>query len=110
LSLVIDNGGVAFTAGESFSFDKISMVAGSTALFGTGDTAGWMWTSTQYNSQSRQPGTEINLDTANDRYGVLDFANTQWGGLVPGSNDVRLSYFSFSTGAKIIAEYRDAWM
>jgi hypothetical protein len=110
LNLVIDNGGVAFTAGESFSFDKISMVAGSTALFGTGDTAGWMWTSTQYNSQSRQPGTEINLDTANDRYGVLDFANTQWGGLVPGSNDVRLSYFSFSTGAKIIAEYRDAWM
>lgn len=111
VELIVDAAGSgAFATGEAFSYDQMAMVKGATPIWASGDTPGWSWTSTAWSSQPRQPGIEINLDTANDRYGALDFANTQWSGIVPGSNDVRLSYFSFSTGAKLVADYRDAWM
>lgn len=53
-----------------------------------------------------------NLDPATlvNKYSALDFANTEWGGLVPGSNDLRFNWFSLSAGAKLKVDWRSAWL
>lgn len=43
------------------------------------------------------------------RYGAYDFARSQWWGLLPGSNDIRVTFNSFSAGAKLVVRWRDAW-
>lgn len=53
-----------------------------------------------------------NLDpsTLTNRYSALDFANTVWGGLVPGSNDLRFNWFALASGAKLKVDWRSAWL
>lgn len=55
-------------------------------------------------------GTVVDPATLVTKYSALDFTNTDWGGLVPGSNDLRLSYFSSSAGAKLRVTWRNAWL
>lgn len=64
-------------------------------------------------------GETLTIDTLNrtiilngtvSRYGALDFLNTAWWGVVPGVNDIRLAFTSFSTGAKLRVDWRDAWL
>ena len=43
-------------------------------------------------------------------YSTLDFAQSSWWGLEPGTNDIRFSYGSFSTGASLGIEWRNAWV
>lgn len=43
-------------------------------------------------------------------YGALDYVNTQWWGLIPGVNDLRLLFFTFSAGASLRVDWRDAWL
>jgi hypothetical protein len=50
------------------------------------------------------PATEVS------RYSSVDFYNTQWHGLVPGANDLRLGYYTHSVGAKLRVDWRDAWL
>lgn len=47
-------------------------------------------------------------DTA-DRYSALDFANSSWWQVQPGSNDVRLLASSFSSPAQLTVYHRHAW-
>lgn len=55
------------------------------------------------------PGT-LNPTTLSNKYSALDFLNTEWGGLAPGSNDLRLAFFSYTAGAKLRVDWRDAWL
>ena len=50
----------------------------------------------------------VRLGGTTDRYGAVDFGNTSWWGLVPGVNDIRLA--SFSSGASLRVDWRDAWL
>lgn len=43
-----------------------------------------------------------------DRYGAVDFSNTEWWGLVPDTNDIRMG--GFGSGASLVVEWRDAWL
>jgi hypothetical protein len=47
--------------------------------------------------------------TLSSRYNALDFANSRWWPLISGVNDVRISFASFSAGAQVQLDYRDAW-
>jgi hypothetical protein len=53
-----------------------------------------------------------NLDpsTLINRYSAIDFENTVWGGLAPGSNDLRFNWFSLAAGAKLKVDWRSAWL
>jgi hypothetical protein len=64
-------------------------------------------------------GDTLTVDTLNrtvvlngtaSRYSAIDFTNTAWWGLVPGSNDVRLSWGAYTAGASLTVQYRDAWL
>lgn len=64
-------------------------------------------------------GEYLSIDTANrtillngatNRYSALDFDNTEWWFLIPGTNLLTLRYFSYSAGAKMEVDYRDAWI
>lgn len=48
-------------------------------------------------------------DTAS-RYSALDFFNTSWWGLVPGVNDIRISFDTFLAGSSLRVDWRDAWL
>jgi len=54
--------------------------------------------------------TDLDPSTLTNKYGVLDFANTIWGGLAPGSNDLRFNWFSLGAGAKLRVDWRYAWI
>lgn len=45
-----------------------------------------------------------------DRYYSLDFASAVWTGLAPDVNDIRIAFNTFSTGAKLRVDWRDAWL
>lgn len=53
---------------------------------------------------------EVLLNGLTNRYGAVDQANTQWWNLLPGTNDIRLRYYSFSAGAKLELDWRDAYL
>lgn len=53
---------------------------------------------------------QILLDGASSVYSALDFVQSSWWGLEPGINDVRFSYGSFSTGASLGIDWRNAWV
>lgn len=44
-----------------------------------------------------------------DRYGLYDFALSEWWTLVPGANDVRLLTPAYSAGAQVTVFYKHAW-
>lgn len=52
----------------------------------------------------------VMLNNASSRYSAVDFTNTTWGGLVPGVNELRLQFFSFSSPASLQVDWRDAWL
>jgi hypothetical protein len=52
----------------------------------------------------------VMLGGVSSRYGAIDFLNTTWWGLAPGVNDVRLAFSSFSNGASLRVDWRDAWL
>jgi hypothetical protein len=43
------------------------------------------------------------------RFSALDFVNSRWWPLVPGTSDLRLGFASFTAGAHALLEWRDAW-
>lgn len=51
----------------------------------------------------------ILLNGSADRYSALDFANSSWWQVQPGSNDVRLLAASFSSPAQLTVFFRYAW-
>jgi hypothetical protein len=51
----------------------------------------------------------ILLNGTADRYSALDFANSSWWQVQPGSNDVRLLASSFSSPAQLTVFFRHAW-
>lgn len=50
------------------------------------------------------------LNNQASRYSAVDFLNSEWWGLQPGLNDVRINFASYSTGAALNVTYRDAWL
>jgi hypothetical protein len=50
----------------------------------------------------------VKLGGIADRYGAVDFLNTEWWGLASGNNDLRMG--GFGSGASLLVEWRDAWM
>lgn len=44
------------------------------------------------------------------RYSAVDFLRSDWWGLVPGSNDIRVAFTRFSTGAFLRLDWKDAWV
>jgi hypothetical protein len=91
-------------------FDSISFVQSDTPEYGDGTTPGWTWDGTPFQSTSSRLSDAVVLESAVSRYSQVDFANTDWGGLAPGTNDLRLLYSSSSAGAKLRVNYRDAWL
>jgi hypothetical protein len=55
-------------------------------------------------SDTLDPNTEVS------RYSAIDFYGTAWHGLQPGANDLRLGFYTFSVGAKLRVDWRDAWL
>lgn len=51
----------------------------------------------------------ITLNGTANRYSALDFARSTWWALAAGLNDVRLSFSSYSAGAALTLQWRDAW-
>lgn len=51
----------------------------------------------------------IRLNDQASRWGALDFARSFWWGLRPGNNDLRVTFNSYSAGAKLVVRWRDAW-
>lgn len=49
------------------------------------------------------------LDDQAGRYDALDFDRSSWWALLPGNNDLRIAFTSFSAGAKVRVRHRDAW-
>jgi hypothetical protein len=52
----------------------------------------------------------VKLNGVTDRYSALDFTNTEWWPLVPGVNDIRLAFASYSAGATLKVDWRHAWL
>ena len=50
------------------------------------------------------------LNSTASRYSAVDFFLSAWWGLEPGQNDLRITYSSFSTGAGLVVQWRDAWL
>lgn len=64
-------------------------------------------------------GEYLEIDTANhtvilngttDRYSAIDFANTDWFYIEPGTNDIRLLAAAYSAPAKLTVSWRYAWV
>lgn len=51
----------------------------------------------------------VRLGGTANRYGAIDFPRSAWPRLLPGTNDLRLSFAAYSAGAKLTASWRDAW-
>lgn len=51
----------------------------------------------------------IKLNNQADRDSALDFANSEWWTLVPGVNDIRYYFSSYSAPASLAVEWRDTW-
>lgn len=53
----------------------------------------------------------VMLNDASSRYGSVNFLTTDWWGLVPDVNDIRLAFGgSFSSPASLTVQWRDAWL
>lgn len=52
----------------------------------------------------------ITLGGTASRYYAMQYETSEWWYLQPGSNEIRLTYASFETGAKMQLFYRDAWV
>lgn len=52
----------------------------------------------------------VTLNGSASAYRRLRFADSTWWGLVPGINDVRLSFAAFDTGAAMGIAWRNAWI
>lgn len=52
----------------------------------------------------------VRLNGDTNRYGAINFPSTSWWLLQPDQNDIRLGYFSFTAGARMVIDYRDAWI
>jgi hypothetical protein len=52
----------------------------------------------------------IILNNALSVYSRLKFVDSTWWGLVPGVNDIQLTFASFSTGAAMGIQWRNAWI
>jgi hypothetical protein len=50
------------------------------------------------------------LNGTASRYSAVDFIRSDWWGLMPGLNDVRVSFTTHSTGASLRIDWRDAWL
>lgn len=51
----------------------------------------------------------VMLNNQANRFNAVDFLNTAWWGLQPGTNDIRIAFTSFSTGASLGISWRNAW-
>lgn len=49
------------------------------------------------------------LNDAVNFYGNYNFGLSQWWGLEPGANDLRLGATAYSAGASLVVQWRDAW-
>lgn len=52
----------------------------------------------------------IRLNGSANRYSAFNFETSEWFYLEPGQNEIRLSWSSFTAGAKLEILYRDAWL
>ncbi|MBA3240082.1 MAG: phage tail family protein [Acidobacteria bacterium] len=52
----------------------------------------------------------IVLNGTASRYGYLDFFNSEWWPLVPGGNELRLTFDSYSSPAALEVAWRHAWL
>jgi hypothetical protein len=95
---------------DALYIDMPSLVAGTVPEYGDGTMALWQWDGAAYQSSSFRYGTEIDASSLVPRYSAVDFTNTLWGGLAPGANDLRLGFYSYSAGASLRVDYRDAWL
>lgn len=51
----------------------------------------------------------IRLNDQSSRYSAYDYANSEWWPIAPGMNTLRVAFNSFSEGAYMIVQWRDAW-
>lgn len=113
-TFVLRHGAYPAAAGTGIVYSDAAQIevlgSGSTpSRYGDGSFSGWTWSGAANASTSSGPGSEVTA-TTNSRYGAVDFGNTQWDGLVPGTNDVRFIPFSWSAGAGLRVDWRDAWL
>jgi hypothetical protein len=53
----------------------------------------------------------VTLNNTTSRYSAVDFINTDWWGVVPGDNDIRLAFNgAFQNSASLSVSWRDAWL
>lgn len=79
----------------------------------TGETLSFIYTlgaGETLTIDTRPTNRTVLLNGAVPRYRAVDFLNTVWWGLVPGINDIRLLWSSYSAGASVDVEWRDAWL
>lgn len=64
-------------------------------------------------------GDHLTLDTLNRTvmlnditsvYGALDFLNSEWWGVAPDVNDIRITWDSSGAGNSLVVQFRDAWL
>lgn len=59
---------------------------------------------------TRERTIRYNGDPADSRYDNLDFPDSQWWTLSPGTNLLRLNPATFTAPSNLVVEYRDAWL
>ena len=79
------------------------------ATYFDGDTSGAVWEGASHASRSIMLGEDL-AASMNSRYSAVDFLNTEWGGLIPGVNDIRVAAATLASGSKLRVEWRDAWL
>lgn len=50
------------------------------------------------------------LNNTTSRYGAVDFQNTQWWGLNPGTNELQFLSIASASPAQLVVTWRDAWL
>lgn len=51
----------------------------------------------------------VRLNGVANRYRYLDSARSHWWALLPGANEVRVGFASYTAGARLVVQWRDAW-
>lgn len=97
-------------AGQIYYFDAVSveLVPNTTTGFFYPDGVTYGWEGTADNSRTYSLVADPFWPTTLD-YKLIDFPNTTWGGLLPGSNSISLDG-TFGGGGSLKVDWRDAWL
>lgn len=90
-----------------FYIDSISFAAGSVALYASGDSSGYTWTSTPGHSTTVAVLSYLQQDMYSAY--AANFGINEWWSLQPGQNDVRLQAGSAAYPASVTVQWRDSF-